>query len=127
MITEEGFAECFCLVKEKLDRFREEEKSGYHPTFFEILFFMAMECFAQEKADIILLETGLGGRLDATNSVSRKDLCVITEIGLDHMEYLGDTIAQIAGEKAGILRPGVPVVYADNKPEASGVIKAQAG
>ena len=127
MITEEVFAECFCLVKEKLDRFREEEKSGYHPTFFEILFFMAMECFAQEKADIILLETGLGGRLDATNSVSRKDLCVITEIGLDHMEYLGDTIAQIAGEKAGILRPGVPVVYADNKPEASGVIKAQAG
>ena len=52
MITEEVFAECFCLVKEKLDRFREEEKSGYHPTFFEILFFMAMECFEKEKADI---------------------------------------------------------------------------
>ena len=127
MITEELFVQCFRLVKERLDRFREEERSGYHPTFFEFLFFMAMECFAQEKAEIILLETGLGGRLDATNSVSRKDLCVITEIGLDHMEYLGNTVARIAGEKAGILRARVPVVYADNKPEASAVIEAQAG
>lgn len=126
MISEEMFARCFCVVKEKLDRFREKGKSGYHPTFFEFLFFMAMECFAQDDVDIILLETGLGGRLDATNAVSHKDLCVITEIGLDHTEYLGGSIAEIAGEKAGILRPRVPVVYADNRPEASEAIRTQA-
>ncbi len=127
MISDETFSRCFLTVKGKLDGFRAGAKKGYHPTFFEFLFFMAMVCFAQEDVDIILLETGLGGRLDATNSVSHKDLCVITEIGLDHTEYLGGSIAEIAGEKAGILRPCVPVVYADNKPEASEVIRTQAG
>lgn len=95
---------------------------GYKPSFFELLFFMALLYFEAEQAEVILLETGLGGRLDATNSVRCKNLCVITEVGLDHMEYLGGTIAEIAGEKAGIIQKNVPVVFADRKAEASRVI-----
>ena len=87
---------------------------------------MAMLYFEQEAVQVILLETGLGGRLDATNSVSRKDLCVITEIGYDHMEYLGNTISRIAGEKAGILQKKVPVVFTDRRPEATQAIVQQA-
>lgn len=98
----------------------------YHPTFFELLFFMGMLYFEEQNAEVILLETGLGGRLDATNSVSRKDLCVITRIGMDHMEYLGWHISEIAGEKAGILRKNVPVVAADSGKEASCVIAEKA-
>ena len=84
-------------------------------------------CFEENDINVILLETGLGGRLDVTNCVSRKELCIITEIGLDHTEYLGNTIAKIAGEKAGILRQGVPVVFADHNREASAVIAKKAG
>jgi len=98
----------------------------YRPAFFEMLFFMAMLFFTEKGADVVLLETGLGGRLDVTNCVSRKELCIITEIGLDHMEYLGDTVAEIAGEKAGILKKNVPVVYSDHKEEASAVIRRRA-
>ena len=88
---------------------------------------MALLCFEENDINVILLETGLGGRLDVTNCVSRKELCIITEIGLDHTEYLGNTIAKIAGEKAGILRQGVPVVFADHNREASAVIAKKAG
>lgn len=80
-----------------------------HPSFFELTTIMALEFFARENVDIAIIETGLGGRLDTTNIIS-PILSVITNISRDHMAQLGDTVAQIAGEKAGIIKPGVPVV-----------------
>ncbi len=121
IMPEKAFVDCLETVRSSLKGF-----DGYHPSFFEMLFFMAMLYFEQEKVQVILLETGLGGRLDATNSVSRKDLCIITRLGLDHMEYLGDTVAEIAGEKAGILQKNVPVVAADSGEEASDVLVQKA-
>lgn len=98
----------------------------YHPTYFEFLFFIAMVFFQEENPDYCILETGLGGRLDATNSVSRKELAVITRISLDHVEYLGDTVAKIAGEKAGIMQEGAPAVYWDTCPETTAVFEKRA-
>lgn len=71
---------------------------------------MGMVIFDEADVDLLVLETGLGGRLDATNSIVSPLACVITSISLDHVEYLGDTIEKIAGEKAGIIKPGVPVI-----------------
>lgn len=85
-------------------------------------FLHGITLFAEEKPDYCIIETGLGGRLDATNYVDNKLLTVITRISLDHVQYLGDTTAKIAAEKAGILRPGVPVVYLDGDADASAVI-----
>lgn len=95
------------------------------PTFFELITAAALLEFAERKVDIAILETGLGGRLDATN-VCAPEVCVITSIGLDHQEYLGPTLAAIAGEKAGIIKPGVPCVVGDLPPEAEAVIVAHA-
>lgn len=117
-ISNEEFTECFEDVK----RIVKEEGSVAHPSFFEFLFLMAMDYFSKQKVDYIVLETGLGGRLDATNCIIRKDLSVITKIGMDHMEYLGDTLDKIAYEKAGIIAEGVPVVAYDNKDIAFDVI-----
>lgn len=126
MISRDAFLAAFSAVYEKLDWQALEAGKGYHPTFFEYLFFMAMLIFAQEKPDYCILETGLGGRLDATNAVARKELAVITHISLDHVEYLGHTLEAIAGEKAGIMQEGVPVVYADTCREVGQVIRARA-
>lgn len=123
MVSEEAFLEAFMEVYNSLDWAALEVGEGYHPTFFEFLFFVALLLFVKEKPDVCILETGLGGRLDATNSVSKKELSVITRIGLDHVEYLGDTLEKIAGEKAGIMMAGVPLVYADTCEEVSGVYK----
>lgn len=82
-----------------------------HPSFFEFLFLMAMIYFKEKEPDYVILETGLGGRLDATNAIPKKEISVITRIGLDHTEYLGETLEEIAGEKAGIMKAGTPVVY----------------
>ncbi|MEI6674327.1 MAG: folylpolyglutamate synthase/dihydrofolate synthase family protein [Verrucomicrobiota bacterium] len=87
------------------------ERLDPHPTFFEISLALALRWFGQGNCDLIILETGMGGRLDATTAVPA-DVCVITPIGLDHAEWLGDTLAQIAAEKAGIFLPGKPVVSA---------------
>ena len=94
------------------------------PTFFEYLFFMAMLIFEEEAPDIVILETGLGGRLDATNLVSDKLAAIITSIGLDHTEYLGDTVQSIATEKAGIAAAGRPLIYWDDTPGASAISEA---
>lgn len=118
MISREAFLEVFLQVYEKLD--------WYHPTFFEFLFFMAMLFFSEADPDYCILETGLGGRLDATNAVARKEIAVITHISLDHVEYLGHTLEAIAGEKAGIIQEGVPVVYADTCREVEQVIRGRA-
>lgn len=122
-ISEAMFLEAFDAVSAKIREYGEDE---YYPSFFEFLFFMGMYMFGTvaEKTDVVILETGLGGRLDATNCISHKDLCVITKMGYDHTEYLGDTIELIAAEKAGIIRPGVPVVYVDM--EASSVFEDKA-
>lgn len=95
------------------------------PTFFELITAAAFLEFAARRVDIAVLETGLGGRLDATN-VCAPEVCVITSIGLDHQEYLGPTHAAIAGEKAGIIKPGVPVVVGELPPEAEAVVVARA-
>jgi dihydrofolate synthase/folylpolyglutamate synthase len=93
-------------------------------TFFELMTALALWYFGREKVDWVVWETGLGGRLDATNIVTPK-ICIITNIGLDHQQYLGDSLAEIAAEKAGIIKPGVPVVSAVEIGEASDVILQQ--
>ena len=87
------------------------QAENMHPSFFEFLFLMAMAYFTEKEPDYIILETGLGGRLDATNAIPKKEISVITRIGLDHTEYLGETLEEIAGEKAGIMKEMTPVVY----------------
>ncbi len=93
-----------------------------HPSFFEFLFGMAMYVFGLNKVDYIILETGLGGRLDATNAVEKPELSVITSIGLDHTELLGDTYEKIAAEKAGIIKSGVPVIFMEKREDVTNVI-----
>ncbi len=90
----------------------EGANNGEPITYFEITTAAALLAFAREPADVVLLETGLGGRLDATNVVERPAVTAITRISYDHLSYLGDTLTAIAGEKAGIMKPGVPVVLA---------------
>ena len=103
-----------------------DRSNRYHPTYFEMLFLMGMVIFAEAGVDYVTLETGLGGRMDATTAVENPVACVITSISLDHMQYLGDTVAKIAGEKAGIIVSGVPVIYDGNDPDAAEVISAKA-
>ncbi len=127
MVSEREFVEAFHTVKKQLDNLPQDlQRIAYHPTFFEFLFFMAMVLFDKKGVEYVVLETGLGGRLDATNAVSHKDLCVLTSIGYDHMEYLGDTLPEITREKAGILRPGVPVVYPVKQPDVTQEIEEYA-
>jgi dihydrofolate synthase/folylpolyglutamate synthase len=102
-----------------------EARLGLSLTFFEAATAMALSLFAEAEVDIAVLEVGLGGRLDATNCVDNV-LSIITPIGMDHQALLGSTLAAIAGEKAGILRPGVPVVLAPQPPEARQVLRARA-
>jgi len=92
------------------------------PSFFEITVAMAFDYFAQQKAEIAVIETGLGGRLDSTNIIS-PELCIITHIGWDHMNLLGDSLEKIAFEKAGIIKEGVPVVLGEVIPETAAVFE----
>ena len=96
-----------------------------HPTFFEVTTTLALKCFPEGKIDLAILETGIGGRLDATNAI-QSDVAVITPIDFDHQELLGNTLAEIASEKAGIIKPGIPVVCTAQRPEAEKVIRARA-
>ena len=126
-IDKDSFYRAFDTVRKKLQQFREtENEREYHPSFFEMLFFLAMVFFEKKDPDVIILETGLGGRLDATNVISNPAICVITEIGYDHMEYLGDTLPKIASEKAGIIKRKIPVVFMDKRQETTEVIKQRA-
>ena len=104
----------------------ERVNAGAPITRFEIETAAALYLFAQHPADVVLLETGLGGRLDATNVIDAPAACVLTPIGMDHMEFLGESLSAIAGEKAAIIKRGVPVVCAEQPPEAMAVIEAQA-
>lgn len=112
-ISDDDFVSAFETVK---GQFME------HPSFFEVMFAMAAVYFRQQKCDFAVYETGMGGRLDATN-VLTPELTIITSVGMDHMEYLGDTIEKIAYEKAGIIKPGVPVIYFRRDEAAARVIE----
>lgn len=123
-ISDEKFLAAFHKVYELSLKLVEE--GSYHPTYFEFLFLMGMLIFAEEKAEIVVLETGLGGRLDATNVVEHPLACVITSISLEHTEYLGDTLSKVAGEKAGIIKKGAAVIYEGFQPEVSAVVENKA-
>jgi dihydrofolate synthase/folylpolyglutamate synthase len=104
-----------------------EAANGPEPiTFFEITTVAAFLAFTRTKADVVLLETGLGGRLDATNVVEHPAACCITSISMDHMQYLGETIEQIAAEKAGILKAGVPTVFGPQEPRVTAMLAQRA-
>lgn len=120
-ISKEEFTDSFEKVKRLVASTEGAEFS--HPSFFEYLFLMAMCYFKEKQPDYIILETGLGGRLDATNCIRRPAVCIITEIGYDHMQYLGDTLEEIAAEKAGIMKTGVPVIFTDKRPETTKILK----
>ena len=114
--------------KEFVVRFVEQEKSFFetlNPSFFELTTAMAFAYFAEQQVDVAIVEVGLGGRLDCTNIIT-PDLCIITNISPDHVQFLGDTLAQIAGEKAGIIKPGIPVVIGESAPETKEVFLAKA-
>ena len=115
------------IPDEALDRIvervrREADDMADHPTTFELVTAVAFCWFLEAGCDIVVLETGMGGGLDATNVISSPLVTVITPIDMDHMEYLGDTIAKIATAKAGIIKPGRPVVMARQRPEAAAVL-----
>lgn len=123
IITKEEFLSGYEEVKGLIDRLAKELA---HPTFFEMLFLIAMCIFEKRKVEYVILETGLGGRLDATNVIQKPIVTVITKIGLDHCQYLGSTKQEIAGEKAGILKAGVPVVYLKNYRDTAQVLEKRA-
>ena len=124
MISDERFLEVFEETMQAVDKMKEAGLS--HPTFFEFLFGMAVLAFAESGVEYAVLETGLGGRLDATNAVESPAASVITSIGFDHEQYLGDTLEKIASEKAGIIKPHVPVYYAQTTGESDSVIEKEA-
>lgn len=103
-----------------------EADTGDHPTEFELMAAVAFEHFRAVGCDIVVLEVGLGGRLDATNVIDASEASVICRIGLDHTDLLGDTVAAIAGEKAGIVKPGCPVASWPQEREAMAIIEAVA-
>ena len=119
------FAGAFDSVHTAVEKLLAAGAIDFHTTYFETVTAMAMAIFADEAVNMVVLEVGLGGRLDATNIVA-PDLCVITAIDFDHEAYLGKSLESIAGEKAGILKPGVPAVFARQRPEAAGVLEDRA-
>ena len=123
-VSDEQFLDAFLKV-EKAAKEYEAEGEG-HPSYFETLFLMGMLIFKEAGVEYLVMETGLGGRLDATNVVEKPLACIITSISRDHTEYLGDTLEAIAGEKAGIIKAGVPVIYDASQPGPAAVIAAKA-
>lgn len=123
-VSDEQFLNAFLKV-EKAAKEYEAEGEG-HPSYFETLFLMGMLIFKEAGVEYLVMETGLGGRLDATNVVEKPLACIITSISRDHTEYLGDTLEAIAGEKAGIIKAGVPVIYDASQPGPASVIAAKA-
>lgn len=116
------------ISEERVIRFVEEERAFFeplHPSFFELTTAMAFLYFQEQQVDVAVIEVGLGGRLDCTNII-RPELCVITNISFDHTQFLGNTLAKIAGEKAGIIKPGIPVVVGETVPETRPVFLKKA-
>ncbi len=120
-IGDDDFAMLHDVVDRTAERLVGEGDLPWHPSFFETLTAMSFEYFARSRPDMVVLEVGMGGRLDATNVVEPR-LSIITDISLDHQKYLGETVGEIAREKAGIIRPGGIVVTLPQLPEANDVI-----
>lgn len=117
-----------CISKERVVKFVEDERKFFeplHPTFFELTTALAFKYFDEQKVDIAIIEVGLGGRLDCTNIIS-PILSIITNISFDHTQFLGDTLAKIAAEKAGIIKKGVPVIIGEANEETSPVFQSKA-
>ena len=117
-----------CISEQYVIDFVEQERAFFeplHPSFFELTTALAFKYFAEQKVDIAVIEVGLGGRLDCTNIITPV-LSIITNISLDHTQFLGNTLAEIAGEKAGIIKPGVPVIIGEDIPETRPVFEAKA-
>jgi dihydrofolate synthase/folylpolyglutamate synthase len=124
-VSSERFAVAFDQVHTAVEQMLAAGEIDLHTTYFETVTAMAMLIFAEETVDIVVLEVGLGGRLDATNVV-HPDLAVITPIDFDHEAFLGRSLQEIAGEKAGILKAGVPAVFSRQRPEAAAVLDQRA-
>jgi dihydrofolate synthase/folylpolyglutamate synthase len=124
-ISDEVFAEAFTRIQALNEELLAAGKLRAHPTYFECVTAMAFECFARERVDFGVFEVGLGGRLDATNILTPV-VSVITRVDFDHESFLGHSLPEIAMEKAGILKPGVPLILAGQRPEALEVIRARA-
>lgn len=124
IVSEEEFVQAFDVIKGVVDRL--EGAGIVHPSYFEFLFLIGMYIFKKREVEYVVLEVGLGGRLDATNVFDKVLLSIITSISLDHMEILGSTIEEIAAEKAGIIKENVPVVYLDNNDTVSRIIEEKA-
>jgi len=124
-VSAADFASAFDRVHGVVETLLAAGKIDLHTTYFETVTAMALLVFAERGVDRVVLEVGLGGRLDATNVV-RPELCVITPIDFDHEQYLGRSLEAIAGEKAGILKAGVPAVFSRQRPEAEGVLDRRA-
>src|SRR5207253_1402213 len=120
-ISDDDFALLHDVVDRTAERLVGEGELPWHPSFFEMLTAMAFEYFARRKVDLAVLEVGMGGRLDATNVIEPR-VSVITDISLDHQKFLGNTVAKIAREKAGIIHPGGIVVTLPQQPQANDVI-----
>ena len=120
-IADDEFALLHDVVDRTAERLVGEGELPWHPSFFEMLTAMAFEYFARSRPDVVVLEVGMGGRLDATNVVDPR-ISVITDIALDHQKYLGNTVSEIAREKVGIIRPGGVVVTLPQMPDANDVI-----
>jgi dihydrofolate synthase / folylpolyglutamate synthase len=120
-ISDEDFAAAWSKVHAAIESLMASGKLAAHPTFFECVTAMAFLAFARQTVDFAVYEVGLGGRLDATNVV-QPEVAILTPVDFDHENYLGHSIQEIAAEKAGIIRPGVWVVSASERPEARGVI-----
>ncbi len=121
-ISEAKVVELARRVREGYERGAQSIRSSLNPTFFEVTTAVAFSYFAEEGVDLAVIEAGMGGRLDSTNVVTPL-VSVITNIDLEHMEFLGNTIERIAAEKAGIIKPGIPVVTGATQPEAVAVIE----
>lgn len=117
-----------CISEQYIIDFVEKERRFFeplHPSFFELTTALAFKYFAEQKVDIAIIEVGLGGRLDCTNIIT-PILSIITNISKDHTQFLGNTLADIAGEKAGIIKPGVPVIIGEDLPETRPVFLQKA-
>lgn len=124
IMSDEDFVISFLKVKEVIDQ---AGADGYaHPSYFETLFLMGVDYYYRKGVEYLVLETGLGGGKDPTNCVERPLACIITSISIDHVQYLGDTIPAIASEKAGIIKPGVPIIYDGHVADAANVIANRA-
>jgi len=123
-VSAERFTAAFDRVHACVEALIAKGEIDMHTTYFETVTAMALTVFEEERVDMVVLEVGLGGRLDATNVVI-PDLAAITPIDFDHEAYLGKSLDSIAGEKAGILKPGVPAVFARQRPEAARVLEAR--